>query len=169
MKKLFAAAFGLLSMTCAAKAEDAWNHGGMYAGVPMPWPPSVNSYWRSIVIGGSPRVLISRAGRQYRVDVQAAVLERFGDFRTVKVKVAEGGQTLDDDIARVAAARVFVGDEGRVRIDANGGWNVDEAEHAIRALEKFDLEYVEQPCATVAELAELREQAKHAELGSPLV
>ena len=33
MKKLFAAAFGLLSMTCAAKAEDAWNHGGMYAGV----------------------------------------------------------------------------------------------------------------------------------------
>ena len=33
MKKLFAAAFGLLSMTCAARAEDAWNHGGMYAGV----------------------------------------------------------------------------------------------------------------------------------------
>ena len=86
------------------------------------------------------------------------LLERFGEFRTVKVKVAEGGQTLEDDVARVAAARAFVGDEGRVRIDANGGWNVDEAEHAIRALEKFDLEYVEQPCATVAELAELRER-----------
>lgn len=87
-----------------------------------------------------------------------AVLERYGDFRTVKVKVAEVGQTLDDDIARVAAARSFVGDEGRVRIDANGGWNVDEAEHAIRALEKFDLEYVEQPCTTVEELAELRDR-----------
>lgn len=87
-----------------------------------------------------------------------AILERFGDFRTVKVKVAEGGQTLDDDIARVAAARAFVGDAGRVRIDANGGWNVDEAEHAIRALERFDLEYVEQPCASVPELAELRER-----------
>lgn len=91
------------------------------------------------------------------VDVPA-ILERFGDFRTVKVKVAEGGQTLDDDIARVAAARAFVGDAGRVRIDANGGWNVDEAEHAIRALERFDLEYVEQPCASVPELAELRER-----------
>lgn len=91
-------------------------------------------------------------------DEVPAVLERFGDFRTVKVKVAESGQTLADDVARVAAARTFVGDAGRVRIDANGGWNVDEAEHAIRALEKFDLEYVEQPCATVSELAELRER-----------
>ncbi len=85
-----------------------------------------------------------------------AILERFGDFRTVKIKVAEPGQTLEDDVARVAAARDFVGDAGRVRIDANGGWTVDEAEHAIRALETFDLEYVEQPCATVAELADLR-------------
>jgi o-succinylbenzoate synthase len=84
------------------------------------------------------------------------ILERFGDFRTVKVKVAEPGQTLADDVARVAAARDFVGDGGRVRIDANGGWTVDEAEHAIRALETFDLEYVEQPCATVPELADLR-------------
>lgn len=88
----------------------------------------------------------------------ASVLERFGDFRTVKIKVAERGQTLADDVARVQAARVFVGDAGRVRIDANGGWTVDEAEHAIRALEQFDLEYVEQPCATVPELAELRDR-----------
>jgi O-succinylbenzoate synthase len=87
-----------------------------------------------------------------------AVLERFGDFRTVKIKVAEPGQTLDDDVARVRAARSFVGDAGRVRIDANGGWTVDEAEHAIRALEQFDLEYVEQPCASVDELAELRDR-----------
>lgn len=85
-----------------------------------------------------------------------AVLERFGDFRTVKVKVAETGQTLDDDVARVRAAREFVGDSGRVRIDANGGWNVDEAEHAIHALEQFDLEYVEQPCTTVDELYEIK-------------
>jgi O-succinylbenzoate synthase len=84
------------------------------------------------------------------------VLGRFGDFRTVKVKVAETGQTLDDDVARVRAAREFVGDSGRVRIDANGGWNVDEAEHAIRAHEQFDLEYVEQPCATVDELYEIK-------------
>ncbi|MBX9718810.1 MAG: O-succinylbenzoate synthase, partial [Microbacteriaceae bacterium] len=44
----------------------------------------------------------------------------------------------------------------RIRLDANGTWTVDEAEHAVRALEQFDLEYVEQPCASVPELAELR-------------
>jgi O-succinylbenzoate synthase len=88
------------------------------------------------------------------------VLERFGEFRTVKVKVAERGQTLVDDIERVRAARAFVGDAGRVRVDANGGWNIDEAEHAIRALEEFDLEYVEQPCATVDELYEIRDRVR---------
>jgi len=86
----------------------------------------------------------------------AMILERFGDFRTVKVKVAEPGQALEDDIARVRAARSFVGAAGRVRIDANGGWNIDEAEHAIRALEQFDLEYVEQPCMNIDELYEIR-------------
>jgi len=86
----------------------------------------------------------------------AMILERFGDFRTVKVKVAEPGQALEDDIARVRAARSFVGTAGRVRIDANGGWNIDEAEHAIRALEQFDLEYVEQPCMNIDELYEIR-------------
>jgi O-succinylbenzoate synthase len=86
----------------------------------------------------------------------ASILERFGDFRTVKVKVAEPGQALEDDVARVRAAREYVGAGGRVRIDANGGWNVDEAEQAIRALEQFDLEYVEQPCMSVDELYEIR-------------
>lgn len=85
-----------------------------------------------------------------------AVLDRFGATRTVKVKVAERGQTLADDVARVRAVRERLGPAGRIRVDANGGWNVDEAEHAAHALAPFDLEYLEQPCATVAELADLR-------------
>ncbi|MFT0137726.1 enolase C-terminal domain-like protein, partial [Alcanivoracaceae bacterium MT1] len=84
------------------------------------------------------------------------VLARYDGCRTVKVKVAERGQTLDDDIARVAAVRDSMGPEGRIRIDANGGWNVDEAERALHALSPFDLEYAEQPCAWVPELAEIR-------------
>jgi O-succinylbenzoate synthase len=91
-------------------------------------------------------------------DAVAGVLARFRGCRTVKVKVAERGQALADDVARVAEARRFVGPEGRIRVDANGGWNVDEAEHAIRALDPYDLEYVEQPCATVDELAEVRDR-----------
>jgi O-succinylbenzoate synthase len=84
------------------------------------------------------------------------VLARFPGSRTVKVKVAERGQVLADDVARVRAARAFLGAEGRIRVDANGGWNVDEAERAAHALDPYDLEYLEQPCETVEELAELR-------------
>jgi O-succinylbenzoate synthase len=95
-----------------------------------------------------------------------AVLARFDGCRTAKVKVAEPGQRLADDVARVRAVRESLGAPGRVRIDANGGWNVDEAEHAIHALAEFDLEYAEQPCATVAELAELRRRVKY--MGIPI-
>lgn len=86
------------------------------------------------------------------------VLARYDGCRTAKVKVAESGQVLADDVARVRAVRGAMGPEGRVRIDANGGWNVDEAERAVHALAEFDLEYIEQPCAEVEELAELRER-----------
>jgi o-succinylbenzoate synthase len=79
------------------------------------------------------------------------VLARFPGARTAKVKVAEPGQILDDDVARVDAVRALV---PTVRVDANGGWSVDEAVKAIRALGA--LEYVEQPCKTVDELAEVR-------------
>ena len=96
----------------------------------------------------------------------AGVLERFPGCRTVKVKVAEPGQSLAADAARVAAARAFLGAEGRIRVDANGGWNVDEAEHAIHTLAEFDLEYVEQPCATVDELAQVRKRVKY--MGIPI-
>src|SRR6476661_1779702 len=82
------------------------------------------------------------------------VLARFPGARTAKVKVAEAGQTLADDVARVNAVRALV---PTVRVDANGGWTVTEAIAAVGALTADGaLEYVEQPCATVPELAEVR-------------
>ncbi|SEB47721.1 O-succinylbenzoate synthase [Paramicrobacterium humi] len=96
----------------------------------------------------------------------AAVLGRYDGCRTAKVKVAERGQILDDDVARVREVRRLMGPEGRVRVDANGGWNVDEAERAVHALAEFDIEYVEQPCASVDELAEYRRRTKY--LGIPV-
>lgn len=96
----------------------------------------------------------------------AGVLARFDGCRTAKIKVAEPGQRLADDVDRVRAVREIMGPEGRIRLDANGAWNLDEAEHAIHALTEFDLEYVEQPCASVDELAELRRRVKY--LGIPI-
>lgn len=82
------------------------------------------------------------------------VLARFPDVRTAKVKVAEPGQTLVDDIDRVEVVRALV---PTVRVDANGGWTVDEAVAAAHALTASGpLEYIEQPCRTVEELAEVR-------------
>jgi len=82
------------------------------------------------------------------------VLARFPRARTAKVKVAEPGQTLADDVARVNAVRELV---PTVRVDANGGWSVEEAARAAAALTADGpLEYLEQPCATVDELAALR-------------
>ncbi len=96
----------------------------------------------------------------------AGILARFPGCRTAKVKVAEAGQRLADDIARVRAVRETLGAEGRVRVDANGAWNLDEAERAIHALAEFDLEYVEQPCASIEELRQVR--ARVAYMGIPI-
>jgi O-succinylbenzoate synthase len=76
--------------------------------------------------------------------------------RTAKVKVAEPGQTPGDDLARVEAVRDALGPGGAIRVDANAAWDVDTAIARIRELGRVDLEYVEQPCATLQELSELR-------------
>ncbi|HEY3013642.1 MAG TPA: o-succinylbenzoate synthase [Nocardioides sp.] len=77
---------------------------------------------------------------------------------TAKIKVAEPGQTRADDQARVEAVRDALGPDGRIRVDVNGLWSVDEAVAAIRLLDRAagGLEYVEQPCASVEELAAVR-------------
>lgn len=86
---------------------------------------------------------------------KAAEIVKASGCTTAKVKVAEPGQTLDDDLERVEAVRDAIG-TGRVRIDANGLWSVDEAVRNLKALARFDLEYVEQPCASVEDLALVR-------------
>lgn len=116
---------------------------------------SIDFGWRPAPPALRDRIPVNATVPAVDADSVRAVLARFPGCRTAKVKVAAGDQTLAQDVARVRAVREALGPEGRVRLDANGGWNVDEAEHAIHALAEFDLEYVEQPCATVAELAEI--------------
>ena len=89
-------------------------------------------------------------------DDVADLLARYPGCTTAKVKVAEPGTTVDDDVARVAAVRRVMGPEAAVRVDANGLGSVEQAAAALERLAPFDLQYAEQPCATVPELAELR-------------
>jgi len=111
------------------------------------WPPSI------------------RSAVPVNVTVPAVGAERAHDIvtgsngcRTAKVKVAEPGQSTADDQARLEAVRDALGPEGRIRVDVNGGWSVDDAVASIAVLDTAagGLEYVEQPCATVEELAQVR-------------
>lgn len=77
--------------------------------------------------------------------------------KTFKVKIAERGQQLADDLARLEAVRAAV-PHAKIRVDANAAWDADHAKRVIPQLDRAagGLEYVEQPCRTVEELAQVR-------------
>ena len=85
-----------------------------------------------------------------------------GGCTTAKVKVAEPSQDLEQDLARVAAVRAVLGPAGKIRVDANGAWAVDQAAAYLARLDQAagGLEYAEQPCRTAPELAALRRLTK---------
>ena len=91
--------------------------------------------------GGPPAEVAERAAEGVR--------EGYSCF---KVKVG-----LPDDDERVAAVREAVGPWPAVRIDANGAWSPEEAVAAIERLAVYDLQLVEQPCATLEEMAAVRQ------------
>ena len=79
------------------------------------------------------------------------------DFPAVKVKVGRRDPRADLDL--VAAVRDAVGPDIALRVDANGGWDVETAEEMIRRLTPYGLELVEQPVAALDDLARLRRRA----------
>ncbi|GLY35504.1 o-succinylbenzoate synthase [Amycolatopsis sp. NBRC 101858] len=89
---------------------------------------------------------------------KAYELVRASGCRTAKVKVADPRSTVADDCERVAAVRDALGPSGAVRVDANMAWDVDTAVRAITDLDKAagGLEYAEQPCPTIEDLAAVR-------------
>lgn len=91
------------------------------------------------------------------------ILAAFDSVRTVKIKVAEKGQSLHDDVSRVGAVRHLLPD-ALIRVDANGGWNVEQAVQALTMLNVFGLEYAEQPVPSVAELVQVRQMMNGAVL-----
>jgi O-succinylbenzoate synthase len=89
---------------------------------------------------------------------RAQEIVRASGCATAKVKVADGPGSLPADLERVAAVRDALGPAGAVRVDANAAWTVDEAVAAIGALDRAagGLQYVEQPCRALDELAAVR-------------
>jgi o-succinylbenzoate synthase len=109
---------------------------------------------RSVGEPGAEAIAVNRtlaAGPPDEVARRAAEGVREG-FACFKVKVG-----LPDDVERVAAVRAAIGPWPALRVDANGAWSPEEAVAAVEALRSYDLELVEQPCRTLAELAEVRD------------
>ena len=134
---------------------------------PFPeYPPAVAARWLAAALEAAtapaPTALRDRIAVNVTVpavapEVAAALVAASG-CRTAKVKVAEPGRAPAEDEARVAAVRAALGPDGAVRIDANGAWGVATARARLAALDEAagGLEYAEQPCPTLADLAELR-------------
>jgi len=95
------------------------------------------------------------------VDEVEKALRPFGKFSTVKIKVAEPGQTLHDDLNRIIKVwQTYPGT--KIRLDANGGLEADEAITLVGLMQEngIALEYFEQPCQTIAELAEFKQKLR---------
>ena len=111
--------------------------------------PRPKLYRSSVRVNGTIPALVNLA------DIERTV-NSFPGVQTFKVKV---GDNLREDIARLAKVK-SLRPKAKLRIDVNGNWSVQEAVTSLRAI--YDqigpLEYVEQPCATVEELRELKEQ-----------
>lgn len=132
----------------------------------LEYPPDVAEPWlrcaEEAMTGGWPAPVRSSVPVNVTVPAvgpeRAHEIVRDGGCRTAKVKVAEPGQTVADDEARVEAVRDALGPGGHVRVDANGGWSVEDAVAAIVRLDRAagGLEYVEQPVAAVEDLALVR-------------
>jgi O-succinylbenzoate synthase len=102
-------------------------------------------------------------------DQVETVLARFGTFSTVKIKVAEPGQTPGQDVDRIVAVRKLF-PEAKIRLDANGGWTPELSFSFIKALagQGIELEYLEQPCKTIDELARLRQMIADSSFNVPI-
>lgn len=132
---------------------------------PFPeYPPAVTARWLASALEAacSPlpepnrdRVPVNVTVPAVDASTAAAIVSESG-CDTAKVKVAEPGQDAAEDTERVAAVREAMGPRGRLRIDVNGVWDVDTAVARITDLGRYDLEYVEQPTASLDELRELR-------------
>ncbi|HEX6255743.1 MAG TPA: o-succinylbenzoate synthase [Euzebyales bacterium] len=137
------------------RGPAGWGEWSPFAGY---GPHLAARWWRAAVEAAMRRW---PAPRRDTVPVNAIVpavaadrayeIARTSGCATVKVKVGDG-----DDVARVEAVRDALGPEGRIRLDVNGAWDLDTAVTRLRALARFDLEYVEQPVTDLADFARLR-------------
>jgi o-succinylbenzoate synthase len=131
-----------------------------YSGAELPpwWQAAVEAAERGFPAPVRDRIPVNVTIPAVGPVAAARLVADSGGCRTAKVKIAETGQDQAADLARLEAVRAALGPDGKMRIDANGAWDVDEAAGRMPRYDRAagGLEYAEQPCRTAAELARLR-------------
>lgn len=132
---------------------------------PFPeYPPAVTKRWLAaaveLAVGDLPspgRTVIPVNVTVPAVDPDVArslVLE--SGASTAKIKVGDAHESPQLDLRRVEAVRDALGPDGSIRIDVNGSWDVNTAVNRLESFAVYDIQYVEQPVATVEEMVTLR-------------
>jgi o-succinylbenzoate synthase len=101
--------------------------------------PSAPVRCNATLVAGEPAAVVSAAER-WSAD----------GFSTFKLKLGTG-----DDVAQVRAVREGLGPRARIRVDANGAWDLETAKRTLAELEPYEIELAEQPVATIGEATEL--------------
>ena len=107
--------------------------------------PKPHLYRTHIAVNGTIPALNDQADLERIVD-------SFPGVKSFKVKV---GTEVSDDLHRLEVIRALR-PNAKIRIDVNGLWSVDQAEMFLNSV--GEIEYVEQPCATIEELRELKKR-----------
>lgn len=132
---------------------------------PFPdYPPVVTTRWLAAALELACGALPEPGAKEVPVNVTvpavdpltAKALVAESGARTAKVKIGDPGDDVETEDERLTAVREALGPGGRMRVDVNASWDLDTAVERLEALASFDLEYAEQPVATVEEMAELR-------------
>ena len=123
--------------------DDAESAPWLASAIEAATTPQPQLYRSSVAVNGTIPALNDPADL-------ARMVDSFPGVNTFKVKV---GNDLAEDLARVNVIRQ-VQPQAKIRIDVNGLWSVDQAEEFLTLVGQ--IEYVEQPCATIEELRELK-------------
>lgn len=125
--------------------EDAESAPWLACAIEAATQPKPKLYRSEVAVNGTIPALNDREDLE-------RVVNSFPGVSTFKVKV---GENLSEDIARINTIR-SLRPSATIRIDANGLWSVDQAVLFLQSV--GNIEYIEQPCATIEELRELKKR-----------
>ena len=140
---LFKGAFGWGEFSPFLEYSDSESAPWLASAIEAAQTPPPHLYRSSISVNGT----IPALNEPSKLE---EVIDSFPGVGCFKIKV---GSNTSDDLARIEMVRHFR-PTAKIRIDVNGLWSVDDAENFLNLV--GEIEYVEQPCATVEELRELK-------------